>query len=163
MTIDQIKKVIALAEGAPIRFACVDSTTSFLLNVDSSEMVITEGMIAFIRVNQHSTEVPMISQSKVPFDVSIMEPDKINSAVIYFDRDKLVDWINNKIEAVGDGDSVADIKKRILSSTVFKSSGPAGNVDNGKMNDPAINGYFSGLQVTVEKTIDKRTEAVTKK
>lgn len=162
MTIDQIKKVIELADGAPIRFSCVDSTTSFLLNADSSNIVISEGMIAFIRINQQSGSIPFISQSKVPYEIAIMDPDKINSAVIYYDRDKFVEWLSNKTEYIGAGDSIDDIKKNLLSSTIFNTRGPAGNTDNGRMNDPAVNGYFSGLQVTVEKTLDKRTEAVTK-
>ena len=97
MTIDQLKKVIELADGAPIRFSCVDSTTSFLLNADSSNIVISEGMVAFIRINQQSGAVPFISQSKVPYEVAIMDPDKINSAVIYYDRDQFVEWLYRTI------------------------------------------------------------------
>jgi len=158
MTKDIFDKIVKKAGKSPILVAGSDNIYGvFYINTEGSYCLQDDDCVYCIKVN-YSGASPEMSQQNVPYHIMVIEYDDIKVLKIMPDVDTLKEFLDGKTPATGE--TLEDIKKEILKSSVMNASSPRGYTTNNMDNIVNNYGKFTGVGLTMGTEADPYLKAV---
>lgn len=125
MTKDQFVAILTKANGAPVVIV-MDNMTAYHINIDGHYVLTESDFVYLVQINKNNGGFGAgMSQMASPWEFQAVPYDQIYYAKIYPSRDNIETFLSS-MSAIVPGETLADIKKAILSSDVMKATSPKG-------------------------------------
>lgn len=151
MTKEMFDKIIARAKGCPCMLVG-DNMLLFYVNFDQHYYTQDADFVYCIRTNAQPAGTT-INQKKFPYEIIALCYEQIQYIKVFPNREVLEAFIDG-MDTVITGETIADIKKEILSSKLLSVSSPKGNDEYAH----EAMGNFPGLTVTLGTELDPYTK-----